>query len=222
MEPPVPGLLVHVCCAPCAVHPLTVLLGRGLAAPAEPDGAVRGPGAAGPAVPDPGLPDPAASHPGPRFDPVVPWFYNPNIHPREEFVRRRDAVAYLAASIGRLVPGAALEVDFSPPYEPGAFLAAASLHPLAPGRCLACYRLRLSAAAKAAAGRGLAAFTTTLLCSRRQKHDLVVEAGRQAASESGVEFHYEDFRTGWRRGIELGRGLDLYRQRWCGCVYEGA
>jgi predicted adenine nucleotide alpha hydrolase (AANH) superfamily ATPase len=112
-------------------------------------------------------------------------------------------------------------VDFSAPYEPEVFLGEAARSPEVPGRCLACYRLRLSAAAKEALRRGLGAFTTTLLYSRRQRHELVMEAGRLAAEESGVGFHYEDFRSGWNKGIELAKRLELYRQRWCGCVYEG-
>lgn len=185
------GLLIHVCCAPCAVYPLVELLSR----------------------------DEAAEN---YFRPTALWFYNPNIHPREEHHRRRDAVAYLAARIGYLTGGASLGIDFSAPYEPEVFLAAAAKHPREPGRCLACYALRLDAAAQAARRLGLGSFTTTLLYSRRQKHELVIEAGRVAALEHGVDFYYEDFRSGWSKGIELGKKLELYRQRWCGCVYEGA
>jgi predicted adenine nucleotide alpha hydrolase (AANH) superfamily ATPase len=120
-----------------------------------------------------------------------------------------------------LVEGAKLEVDCSKPYEPEVFLARAARSPEAPERCRGCYGLRLGRAAEAARSLGLGAFTTTLLYSRRQRHELVVEAGREAAIESGVEFYYEDFRKGWNSGIELSKRLGLYRQRWCGCVYEG-
>jgi predicted adenine nucleotide alpha hydrolase (AANH) superfamily ATPase len=156
------------------------------------------------------------------FSLIVPWFYNPNIHPREEHHRRRDAFAFLAARFGDLVEGASLEPDFSPPYEPGVFLEAAAKDPEEPARCLACYSLRLKAAAAAAKRLGLKHFTTTLLYSRRQKHELVAKAGREAALGSGADFYYEDFRAGWQKGIELGKKLELYRQRRCGCVYEGA
>jgi predicted adenine nucleotide alpha hydrolase (AANH) superfamily ATPase len=162
------------------------------------------------------------SEPGPgHFRPIVPWFYNPNVHPKDEHHRRRDAVAYLLARIGGMAPEAPLAGDFSAPYEPEAFLALAAKTPEAPGRCAACYGLRLRKAAAEAARRGLGAFTTTLLYSRRQRHELVAEAGRRAAVEAGTEFYYEDFRNGWKKGIELSKKLGLYRQRWCGCVYEG-
>jgi predicted adenine nucleotide alpha hydrolase (AANH) superfamily ATPase len=150
------------------------------------------------------------------------WFYNPNIQPAEEFRRRRDAVAFLVLELKNLVPDLTtpLPVDFSPPYEPSEFLAAVAETPQAPDRCRACCRLRLRAAAIEAKALGLAAFTTTLLYSRRQRHGIIKEEGFRAAVETGVEFHYEDFRDKWREGVELGRRLSLYRQRWCGCVYE--
>ena len=221
-----PGLLVHVCCAPCAVYPLTELLSRSLAVSgAQASKDLKGCQALQASQALRAFQENQDSKqvqaPQASFSPLVAWFYNPNIHPREEHHRRRDAVAYLASRIGDLVEGASIEVDFSPPYEPEVFLEAAASDPKAPARCLACYALRLRAAAKAASRLGLESFTTTLLYSRRQKHELVAEAGRKAANDSAVSFHYEDFRSGWNKGIELGKRLELYRQRWCGCVYEG-
>jgi predicted adenine nucleotide alpha hydrolase (AANH) superfamily ATPase len=178
------GLLVHVCCAPCAVYPLLTLFSQ------EPN------------------------------QKITPWFYNPNIHPKEEFIRRRDGVAFLAQVLPDLVEGlGSLKVDFSAPYEPSEFLSYVSSHPQEPERCRLCYRLRLLAAAREAVKKGLGAFTTTLLYSRRQKHEIIAQEAQKAAQELGIEFYYQDFRNGWQQGIELSRRLGLYRQRWCGCVY---
>ena len=41
---------------------------------------------------------------------------------------------------------------------------------------------------------------------------------REAAADQGVEFHYEDFRSGWRQGIDLSREWGVYRQPYCGCI----
>ncbi len=141
------------------------------------------------------------------------WYYNPNIHPKGEFLRRRDSLAFLAAHHG-------LSVDFSAPYDPTAFLAEAARAPEPPDRCRACYALRFNAAAREAAARGHRFFGTTLAYSRRQNHDLIVEEGRRAAALHGVEFHYEDWRSGWARGREIAKDLGLYRQNYCGCVYS--
>jgi predicted adenine nucleotide alpha hydrolase (AANH) superfamily ATPase len=111
-------------------------------------------------------------------------------------------------------------MDFSPPYDPKAFLAAAAQAPDPPERCRLCYRLRLEAAAQAAAARGTEVFSTTLLYSRRQKHDLLVEEGQRAAEKFGPAFLAEDWRRGWKEGREISAGLGLHRQTCCGCVFE--
>ena len=141
------------------------------------------------------------------------WFYNPNIHPRAEFHRRRDSLAFLALHQG-------LKVDFSPPYEAMEFLAALGSKPSAPGRCRVCYARRLSAAAREAAHRGYQAFATTLAFSKQQNQELILEEGRRAAAAHGLDFFYEDWRSGWKRGRELARALGLYRQSYCGCLFS--
>ena len=141
------------------------------------------------------------------------WYYNPNIHPKGEFFRRRDSLAYLAAHHG-------LTVDFSPPYQPEDFLAELAKEPKAPERCRTCYALRFQAAAQEAAAGGFQAFGTTLAFSRRQKHELIVEEGHRAAARHGVDFYYEDWRPGWQQGHEIAKALGLYRQNYCGCVYS--
>lgn len=141
------------------------------------------------------------------------WFHNPNIHPKSEYGRRRDSLAYLAAHHGLLV-------DFSSPYEPKPFLAELAAVPEAPERCRRCYALRFEAAAAEAAARGHRAFGTTLAFSRRQKHELIIEEGRRAAANKGLEFYYEDWRPGWQRGHEIARALGLYRQNYCGCIFS--
>ncbi|MDR3204050.1 MAG: epoxyqueuosine reductase QueH [Deltaproteobacteria bacterium] len=150
------------------------------------------------------------------------WFYNPNIQPREEFIRRRDGAAYLALEmpkrLGLSTNG--LTLDFSPPYEPLKFLQAYAQSPSVPERCALCYSLRLTKAARRARELRADAFTTSLLYSRRQKHELIIQQGLAAAAEHGLDFYYQDFRQGWNEGIELSRDLDLYRQKSCGCVYE--
>jgi predicted adenine nucleotide alpha hydrolase (AANH) superfamily ATPase len=151
---------------------------------------------------------------------ILVWYYNPNVHPAAENRRRRDALAYLLARRRDfLPPGAEPGLDLSAPYRPEEFLEAAAADPRRPGRCVACYRLRLEAAARRAREAGAAAFTTTLLYSRRQDHEAVRSAGEAVAASSGTPFFYRDFRDGWKEGREICRELDVYRQSHCGCVY---
>nr|WP_306303944.1 epoxyqueuosine reductase QueH [Desulfosarcina cetonica] len=36
----------------------------------------------------------------------------------------------------------------------------------------------------------------------------------------GVPFYYQDFRDGWRAGIDASKRLGMYRQQYCGCIYS--
>jgi predicted adenine nucleotide alpha hydrolase (AANH) superfamily ATPase len=87
-------------------------------------------------------------------------------------------------------------------------------------RCEFCYSLRLAEAAKTARQFGFDAFTTTLLISPYQKHELLARTGEKIASEYGVKFYYEDFREGYRESRELARALELYMQKYCGCIFS--
>ena len=87
-------------------------------------------------------------------------------------------------------------------------------------RCGDCYRLRLSRTAQVARDQGYDSFSTTLLISPYQKHELIREVGQEVGKEHGVAFYYEDFRAGFRESHHLARELDLYHQAYCGCVYS--
>jgi predicted adenine nucleotide alpha hydrolase (AANH) superfamily ATPase len=87
-------------------------------------------------------------------------------------------------------------------------------------RCGDCFRMRLEKTAAVAKEEGFDSFTTTLLISPYQKHELLKEMGEQIAEEQGIEFHYEDFRPGFRESHRLSRELDIYHQKYCGCIYS--
>jgi predicted adenine nucleotide alpha hydrolase (AANH) superfamily ATPase len=87
-------------------------------------------------------------------------------------------------------------------------------------RCRYCYRLRLVKTALIAKKGRFDAFTTTLLYSRFQKHDLIRSIGEEVAGEYDIPFFYRDFREGWLEGIQISKALGLYRQPYCGCIYS--
>ena len=87
-------------------------------------------------------------------------------------------------------------------------------------RCLYCYARRLEATARLAKKSRFDAFTTTLLYSKRQKHDLVCDLAQEVSKRHGIPFYYEDFREGWKLGQEQARRQGLYRQQYCGCIYS--
>lgn len=142
---------------------------------------------------------------------VLGYFHNPNIHPYREFKRRTAALRAYAASAG-------LEVDIDTSYGLTEFLRKVVFHET--DRCGLCYAMRLEQAALQAAQVGAKAYTTTLLYSRYQNHQLLIAQGEQFGQAYGVDFLYRDFRSGWQEGIDKSIALDLYRQPYCGCIYS--
>ena len=78
----------------------------------------------------------------------------------------------------------------------------------------------LQAAAVIANREGIRYFSTTLLYSRYQKHDLARDIGEEIARTYGLKFYYRDFREGWTEGQRKARESGLYRQKYCGCIYS--
>jgi len=166
-------ILLHMCCAPCAIYPLETLRAGGFR--------------------------------------VTGLFFNHNIHPYQEYRRRLETVEEYAALVG-------MELIRRDEYLLEEFLAAVAANP--GQRCRYCYASRLERTAREAAELGYGEFTSTLLYSRYQNHEIIREEGEKAAARYGVRFHYEDFRPGWKHGIDASREMGLYRQQYCGCIYS--
>lgn len=87
-------------------------------------------------------------------------------------------------------------------------------------RCALCYSMRLEETAKTAKKMGLDGFTTSLLVSPYQKFDIINNIGREMEKKYSISFYSVDFRPGWKDSIGLSKGLGLYRQKYCGCIYS--
>ena len=89
-------------------------------------------------------------------------------------------------------------------------------------RCTYCYEHRLEGTARYAAEHGFTAFTSTLLASIYQNHDLIAAAAERFARQYGVQFLYRDFRPNFRAGNQRARELGFYIPKYCGCVFSEA
>jgi predicted adenine nucleotide alpha hydrolase (AANH) superfamily ATPase len=151
---------------------------------------------------------------------VTGWFYNPNIHPLAEYLRRREGAMRVAAAhdgIAILFPP-----ETEKEYDVTAWCREALAFDAAPdaSRCAYCRESRFDRAAKEAKKQGFDAFTSSLLYSRRQNHEDMKEAGEKAAAQYGAAFLYRDFRPLWQEGINASKELGIYRQQYCGCVFS--
>ncbi|MCJ7704217.1 MAG: epoxyqueuosine reductase QueH, partial [Desulfobacterales bacterium] len=203
-------ILLHICCANCAISPIEKIREEG--------------------------------------NEVVGYFFNPNIHPYQEYQKRLDSLKQYSERVG-------LNVIYRDEYLLEEFLKNVShrvnpvrnssgalnssgiilkSNPAKGGtteqrgiisngvkeRCQYCYSLRLEATAQEAKNQGFDAFSTTLLESSHQNHALIKEVGERMGKEVGIPFYYEDFRQGWRKGVEVSKAMGLYRQQYCGCIYS--
>jgi len=142
---------------------------------------------------------------------VTGFFFNPNIHPYTEWKARKNALAEYAAGVG-------LPVVIDNDYLLEEFIRSVVYHENE--RCGFCYDMRLRRTAQVAKEKNFDAFSTTLLVSPYQKHDLIRETGEAIAAETGVKFVYRDFRTGFREATERSKEVGMYRQKYCGCIYS--
>lgn len=138
-------------------------------------------------------------------------FYNPNIHPYQEFCRSIDALKGLSRQTG-------LTVAIDEEYGLRDYLRRVVFQE--ESRCRSCYDMRLERLASEAKKNDYDAFTSTLLYSKYQQHAVICERSEWWAQQYQVGFYYEDFRAGWQTGIDEAIERQLYRQPYCGCIYS--
>lgn len=142
---------------------------------------------------------------------VMGFFYRNNIHPYSECVKRQKNLEDYAQQIG-------LRLIIQEGYDLEGFIQNVVYREK--DRCTYCYHDRLQTTALLAKRGKFDYFTSTLLYSKFQKHDLIKSIGESVAKTTGVRFWYQDFRTGWKEGIEKSKAARMYRQQYCGCIYS--
>lgn len=167
-------LLLHICCAPCAV-----------------------------AIVDKIQNTSSLSLEG--------FFSNPNIHPMDEFEKRKASVKTMSEEY-------CLQTTYMDEFMLDYWKDNLDSDKLI--RCNLCYSIRLDAAARHAKENSFDAFTTSLLISPYQNHELIRILGDKAAERYGISFYYEDYRDLFRKGREISRGKHYYMQKFCGCLYS--
>ena len=144
-------------------------------------------------------------------------FYNPNIYPQAEYIKRRDEQKRVCETLG------AHFVEL--PYEPEQWEQAVrglEQEPERGRRCSECFYMRLKKAQAYAKEHHFDALTSVLGVSRYKDFEQVNAAARRAWCEVGKPY----WARNWRKdGLEeLRRALvaemHLYQQTYCGCRYS--
>ena len=146
------------------------------------------------------------------------YFYNPNIHPRLEYDRRKDEAKRFAHRIA--VPF----VDADPDVDTWmARMRGLEQEPERGHRCTLCFDLRLTQAAGHAHAHGFPVLATSLGISRWKDQRQVHDSGQRAAARyPGLIFWDHNWRKqgGTQRMSAISQREGFYRQDYCGCVYS--
>jgi len=146
------------------------------------------------------------------------FFYNPNIHPKEEYeIRKNENIRFAKKKNIPFIDG-----DYD---RDNWFKRAKGLEgePERGKRCTMCFDMRFERSALYAAEHGFKVFTSSLGISRWKDLKQVTECGMRAAS------HYSNliyWTHNWRKGggsqrmYEISKREEFYKQEYCGCIYS--
>lgn len=150
---------------------------------------------------------------------VTGYFYNPNVHPESEYLRRlAEAERHCSRCNVPLLPSV---------YRPGdwhALVKGYETEPEGGARCAVCFRLRLEETARAAGVHRFDCIATTLTVSPHKDAALINRIGIEAGGRRRLCFYEADFKkgNGYGESCRLSRELGLYRQNYCGCAFSKA
>lgn len=146
------------------------------------------------------------------------FFYNPNIHPREEYDLRKEENVRFAKKMD--IPFIDADYDSSNWFTRVRGL---EWEPEKGKRCTECFDMRFERTALYAHENGFNLFTSCLGISRWKNMKQINDCGHRAASRY-PDLQYWDYN--WRKGGGSDRMLDIskrenfYQQEYCGCIYS--
>jgi len=151
-----------------------------------------------------------------KYDLTV-FFYNPNIYPEEEYLKRKAEVIRVCEEFG--VPMIDMDYEIDKWQE---IVKGKEDEPEGGGRCPICFGLRLEKTAATAKDKGFEIFATTLTMGRNKKADIINPLGLAIGKKYGVKFFEEDWKKDGRqeKSAEFVRNKNIYRQNYCGCAYS--
>ncbi|RUM59122.1 MAG: hypothetical protein DSY66_04925 [Persephonella sp.] len=147
---------------------------------------------------------------------IVGYFYDPNIHPEEEYELRWLETKRVCDDLNIECIKGDYDLDIWLEKTKGL-----ENEPERGERCSVCHDLRLEKTAKLAKELGFNKITTVLMMSPKKDFQVLKSIGEKTAKEYGLEFLAIDFRKGG--GIEkmnkLSKEMEIYHQNYCGCLF---
>lgn len=151
------------------------------------------------------------------FD-VIGFFYNPNIHPQDEYQKRLEVVKDLSTILEfELIQG-----EYNPDIWHNLIQDIEDVASLAEGgrRCQVCFRMRLKETYKKAKELNIPYFSTTLSISSYKDTLMINKIGIELSKD--ITFLERNFKRndGFKKAMEFSKRYNLYCQNYCGCIYS--
>lgn len=148
---------------------------------------------------------------------VTIYFYDPNIHPQEEYILRRDELKKYAQQIGIVFAEGEYETEKWFKKTKGL-----ENEPERGKRCGACFDLRLAKTAAKAKAENYDVWATVLSISPHKDAGQINAVGQKIAAVVGLPFIAEDWKknNGFKIASQLSKEEGFYRQNYCGCIYS--
>lgn len=145
------------------------------------------------------------------------FFYNPNIHPKDEYEKRYIEVLKVAKLFNMNV------LDAS--YEPEIFFKETrgfENDPELGKRCEICVKIRLQKSFEVAKKFDYKSLSTSLTASPKKSVEIINKIGLELGKSSGVVYLPNVYRKSflYNDAQRLIKQLGIYRQNYCGCVYS--
>ena len=146
------------------------------------------------------------------------FFYNPNIHPIEEYEIRKNENKRFCDKLG--IEFIDADYDKDNWFER---IKGLEMEPERGARCTVCFDMRFERTALYAQENGFNLITSTLGISRWKNMEQINDCGVRAANRyDDVNYWTFNWRKqgGAQRMIEISKREAFYQQEYCGCVYS--
>lgn len=151
---------------------------------------------------------------------VTLFYYNPNIHPQEEYESRLNELKKYLKKFPdiKLIRG---EYEVKKWFK---LTKGLEYEPERGKRCDVCYEMRLRKTAELAKEKDFDYFGSTLSISPHKKADKISSIGNKLAKEFKLKFFDKDWKKmdGFKQACDISKQEDFYRQDYCGCIYSKA
>ncbi|MBA4696701.1 MAG: epoxyqueuosine reductase QueH [Legionella sp.] len=146
------------------------------------------------------------------------FFYNPNIHPKQEYLLRKEENIVFANK--HQIPFIDADYDTTNWFER---IKGFELEPERGHRCTLCFDMRFERTALYAFENGFPLISSSLGISRWKDMNQINDAGIRAASRyPNLQYWTYNWRKagGSERMYQIAKRENFYKQEYCGCVYS--